>query len=334
MERARTSEPGDPTGGTATRAYDLSLRLVLDALAGRSGQPVEAGAATPIPGIDGWSAAGSVGGQRLSLAGAFIAPPHGDGAWYEAKAALERRLAEGRAGAYLLSVPPGVDLALREPHRSDLIMRADEVAGRLAAGGHGEVRFPVELVLRKSDEEGSYLTARGGLASVWARFTGRVFGHYQLDSTELHRLPAGEAHVERLIGEIVERANQLQLGQTIAVPTEDAWVLQRMRAGEGWLFTGEPPGAELSTGAPLRRTLRRTMQALHPALFAQPAELRVVLLVGAYTHFDDQPVGAALLGFDPSLYAGIDQILLAAEGEVAPIVDLTHSPLLNPAAAD
>lgn len=330
MEPLQTDAPAAGDEPRADGAHALTLQLLLDALARRAGQPAAAEHAGPIVDLDGWSATGTLGGRRLALAGAFIAPARGDGAWYATKAALERRLAEGRPGGHVLWLPPGADLPAREPHRSDLIMRAEEVAGRLVAGGHGEVRFPVELVLRKSDEEGSYLTARGGLANVWARFTGRVFGHYQLDSTELHRPPAGEGHVERLIEAIVAQANQLQLGQSALVPAEDAWILQRLRAGEGWLIVGEPPGETTGTGAPLRRTLRRTMQALRSALFAEPAELRVVVLIGAYTHFAEQPVGAALLGFDPSLYAGIDQILLAADGEVAPIIDLSRSPLLNP----
>jgi hypothetical protein len=73
-----------------------------------------------------------------------------------------------------------------------VITRVEAAAAALEPGGRAEVRFPVMLYLRKSDEEGGYLTARGGLAPHWARFTGRVFGHYQLDSTELHRLPATE----------------------------------------------------------------------------------------------------------------------------------------------
>jgi hypothetical protein len=202
------------------------------------------------------------------------------------------------------------------------------VGRRFVPGGHGEVRFPVALTLRKSDDEGSYLTARGGLASAWAQFTGRVFGHYQLDSTELHRLPAGEGHLTSLVDRITERANTLDLGQTVEIEAEDAWTMQRLSAGDGMLIVGEPPGAELSSGAALRRNLRRVMQALRGPLLAQTATVRVIGFIGPYADFKDQPVGTALLGFDPALYAGIDLVLLAADGEVAPILDLTRSALL------
>jgi hypothetical protein len=209
-----------------------------------------------------------------------------------------------------------------------MIMRVEGLGSHFVPGGHGEVRFPIQLYLRKSDEEGGYLTARGGLAPHWARFTGRVFGHYQLDATELHRPPHGDAYLNTLIDSVALSANALALGETTAIEAEDAWTLQRLRAGEGFLIVGEPPDAELSHGAALRRGLRRTMQALRPAMIAEPADVRVIGVIGPYADFSDQPVGAALLGMDPSAYGGLDLILLAADGEVGPVLDLTRSPAL------
>ena len=314
---------------TADRVAQLGVRLLLDALSERTSKATSAQEPTRIEGCDAWLARADIGGQPLSVCVAFLVPPVGNGPWYEAKAALEARIGGALDGAYVLWAPSGAELPGREPHRSDVIARTEEVARRFVPGGHGEVRFPVVLTLRKSDEEGSYLTARGGLASAWAQFTGRVFGHYQLDSTELHRLPAGEGHLKSLIDHIVERANTLELGQTVEIETEDAWTMQRLSAGKGLLIVGEPPGAELSSGAALRRNLRRAMQALRGPLLAQAGAARVVCFIGPYADFKDQPVGTALLGFDPTLYTGIDQILLAADGEVAPILDLTRSVLLS-----
>ena len=318
---------------TAQRAARLCLRLLLDALQQRTGAAARAGEPLAVAGVDVWVAGSTLGERAISVAVVMIVPPAGDGAWYEAKTALEQRIGGSLPGGYLLWAPSGADLPAREPHRSEFIRRLEELAGRLVPGGHGEVRFPVSLYLRKSDEEGSYLTARGGLAPAWARFTGRVFGHYQLDSSELHRLPAGEAYLSQLVDLVTARANALHLGETAVIETEDAWTLQRLSGGEGLTIVGEPPGAELSSGAALRRNLRRAVQALRGPLLAEPADARIVGFIGPYARFADQPVGTALLGFDPTQYSGIDLMLVAADGEVGPILDLTRSPLLAAAGA-
>jgi len=309
-------------------AAALCLQLVLDTLTERTGLRTLTGSAERVPETDAWLAGGTLAGSTLTAAVVFVVPPAGEGPWYEPKRALEARIGGGLEGGFILWAPSGAELPAREPQRSDFIMRVEEVARRLVPGGHGEVRFPVDLYLRKSDEEGSYLTARGGLAPLWARFTGRVFGHYQLDSTELHRLPSGEGYAGTLIDRIALTANALQVGQTIGVETEDAWTLQRLSAGAGLTIIGEPPNADLSSGAALRRNLRRTLQSLRPVLIAAPAAARVVAFVGPYASFEDQPVGTALLGMDPALYGGTDLIVLAADGQVRPLLDLTRSPLL------
>lgn len=337
---AVATQPGDPPPHTvrpkeryvsemAERAAVLGLRILLDALQQHTGSTAAAGAPQRVPETDAWLARGTIGDTSLTAALVFIVSPDGEGPWYEAKAALERRIGGALAGGgYVLWAPSGAELAVREPRRSELIVRVQETAARFVPGGRGEVRFPVGLYLRKSDEEGSYLTARGGLASVWARFTGRVFGHYQLDSTELNRVPAGEGYLSTLVDRVALEANALKLGQTIEIEADDAWTMQRLTGGEGLTIVGEPPGAELSSGAPLRRNLRRTIAALRPPLIAEPAGARVVCFVGPYRSFADQPVGTALLGMDPTLYGGMDLILLAADGQIGPLLDLTHSPLL------
>jgi hypothetical protein len=222
----------------------------------------------------------------------------------------------------------------REPYTSEFILRVEESLQRFVPGGHGEVRFPIMIAVRRSDAEGSYVTARGGLASLWARFTGRVFGHFQLDSSELFRLPAGEGYRTELIDQIVTVANGLDVGATGYVETEDAWPAQRLRGGDGFAIIGEPPASELSSGAGLRRALRRTLQAVRGPLAERGGAARVLCFVGPYTYMDEQPVRAALLGFDPGLYQGIDLICLASEGEVRPLLDLTRNPALAVAAEE
>ncbi len=312
----------------AQRSARLCLRLLLDALTERTGHAADTGEPERVPETEAWLARGTVGGKSLTTGVVFVVPPAGEGHWYAAKAALEERIGRTLSGGYILWAPAGADLPAREPHRSDFITRVEELAARFVPGGHGEVRFPVNLYLRKSDEEGGYLTARGGLAPHWARFTGRVFGHYQLDSTELHRPPAGDAYLNTLIDSIALTANALKLGETTTIEAEDAWTMQRLSAGEGLTIVGEPPGAELSSGAGLRRMLRRTMQALRGPMIAEPADARVLGFIGPYASFKEQPVGTALLGMDPTVYGGLDLVLLAADGEVGPVLDLTRTPLL------
>jgi hypothetical protein len=311
------------------RAADLACQLLLEALRDRSGQEAATGTPVRVPDTDAWIAHGAIGDRTLTLSAVFVAPASGEGHWYGAKASLEERLSRSLPGGYILWAPSGAELPAREPGRSEFILRVEDVARHFVPGGHGEVRFPIALYLRKSDEEGGYLTARGGLAPHWARFTGRVFGHYQLDSTELHRPPSGDAYLNTLIDSIALTANSLKLGDTTTIEAEDAWTMQRLRGGEGVLIVGEPPGAELSSGATLRRRLRRTMQALRPAIIAEPADARVVGFIGPYAGFQDQPVGTALLGMDPTLFGGLDLILLAADGEVGAVLDLTRSPVLG-----
>lgn len=306
----------------------LSLAFVADWLAQRTGRSVTLPPPVGVMPSEIAVTEGSIGDQAIALALAFITPPDGEDGWHTTARNLERRLALRLEGGYLVWVPQGVDLPEREPASSELILRAEETLRRFAPGGHGEIRFPVPLYLRKSDEEGTYVTARGGLSASWARFTNRVVGHYQLDSQELHRVPAGEGNLTALIDRIVEVAGGMELGRTTEVMAEDAWTATRTRTGAGIAFIGEPPGSVTSSGAGLRKSLRRTVASARDLLAGREAAARVLCLVGPYTHLAEQPVGAALLGFDPALYRGFDMIVLAAEGAAKLLLDLTHLPLL------
>ena len=63
--------------------------------------------------------------------------------------------------------------------------RVAEAAAALAGGERGEVGFPVTLELRRNGDEGTYMSVVGGLSPYWARFTNRVLGYYQLDSSAM-----------------------------------------------------------------------------------------------------------------------------------------------------
>lgn len=318
------------TANNGHPVYPLLLQLLSDWLTDRTGHPVALELRASIPETEGVLIAGTVGDRTVAAALCPIAPLDGDGPWHAARRALEGRIAPRLDGGYLIWVPQLVELPEREPHSSELVLRAEETLKRFMPGGHGEIRFPVPLYLRKSDAEGSYITARGGLAPVWAQFTNRVAGHFQLDSTELHRLPAGEGYLTELIERIIAAANGLELGQTAEIVTEDAWVAQRLRGSAGVALIGEPPGSERSSGAGLRRFLRAAIGTLRGPLLAEAAQARLVLFVGPYTSMAQQPVATALLGFDPALHRGLDLLCLAAEGTVKPLLDLTRSPVLAP----
>lgn len=316
-----------------SRAMSLALDLLAGWLRERTGRAVTLTAGDTLQEPSALTATGTIDGRPLAAAVLFLAPPDGDSPWHQAKTALEQRIGARVTGGHIIWAPQGVELPEREPDSSDVVLRAAEAAGRFVPGGHGEIRFPVRLLLRRSDEEGSYVTARGGLGPHWATFTSRVFGHFQLDSTELHRLPAGDGNLSDLIDRIVDIANELPLGGLAEIPAEDAWMAQRLRSDtSGVAIIGEPPDSDRSSGPGLRRGLRQAITALREPLFMTAVEARVMLIVGPYTYLDQQPAGAALLGFDPALYRGIDLVALAAEANVKPLLDLTRNPLLAAAA--
>jgi hypothetical protein len=307
----------------AASVTTLCLQFCSEWLSERTGATVRLGDPEPIAETNAVLARGEIGAEAAAVVLAHIVPPVGEGAWYRAKSAIERLVSARVEGAYLVWAPQQAELPEREPHRSEVVLRLEETLGRFVPGGRGEARFSVSLYLRKSDEAGSYVSAVGGLAPSWAQFTNRVPGHFQLDSTQLHRLPAGEGRLNEVIEAIVQVAAGAELGRTIEVPAEDAWVAHRLRAGTGVAIVGEPPGSELAAGAGLRRSLRRTVQRLREPLLAADG-LRLICFVGPYTAIDQQPVSTALLGFDPALYHGLDLLCLAAEGAIRPMLDLTH----------
>jgi hypothetical protein len=59
-------------------------------------------------------------------------------------------------------------------------------------------------------------------------------------------------------------------------------------------------------------------------LATQDANLRVLVLYAHYGTLEGEPVGPALRGQDPALFAGLDLVVLIADGQVKPLMDVTR----------
>lgn len=248
-----------------------------------------------------------------------------DGAWLAARRRIQESLTAAVPGSYALWVPPGAPLPTDEPALSELIERVRATALRLSSRERSFVAIPTKLYLRKVAAEGNVVTVAGGLSQHWARFTERVRGTYDLDSTRLHRLPESEAHLEALLDTIVAQAAQLTPGMWVEIDTIDAWTVQRLEGAGGFIVVGLPPAETAEMGLTVRRNLRRVLSQAGPILRAQEVELRAVVLVGPYARIDQEGASTALRGYDPSLYAGIDFVCLVADGLIKPIIQAPAS---------
>src|SRR5207247_6082869 len=117
-----------------------------------------------------------------------------------------------------------------------------------------------------------------------ARFTGRVNGTFDLDSTQLHRLPDAEEHLDALIETVVERSSRLEAGKWAEMETIDAWTVQRLTSeGESTMVAVSASGAH-DLGLAVRRNLRRILGEAVPLLRARGSELTALVLIGYYAH--------------------------------------------------
>ena len=256
-------------------------------------------------------------GERRALAAVVPLFDPWDVETHRAADALRDRLAAAAEGLVLWA-PPGARLPAADDEET--VSRILEAAAGLRAGERGEVRFPVTMGLRKIADEGSYLSVQGGLSPHWARFTGQVFGQYQLDSSAIHRLPADEATVTQLLDYVVLAANGIRgaNGRTEA-QAEDAWTLQRAAAGDlaGAAVVVAAPEAPAEQGTPVRKALRAGVQRAITALDKSVAALRLVMCVGVFRSMREETASIALRGMAPATFAHFDAALLAADGEAA-----------------
>jgi hypothetical protein len=248
-------------------------------------------------------------------------------------------LGDGLPGAHALWAPFGAALPSGEPMLSEFIDVVRQAAVKLGPHERSYVPLPARMVLRKISDEGGVVSVTGGLNQHWARFTELVRGTYDLDSTSVHRLPESEAHLDDLIGRVVDVTKQLSAGQRAEIDTIDAWTLQRLSAPPslvrskpdppgteppvegGVTIVGAPPTQADDPGLAVRRNFRRILAETEPLLRSTDAEMRALILLGHYARMDQEGATTAMRGFDPSLYSGIDLVCLVADGLVKPIID-------------
>jgi hypothetical protein len=310
-----TAEPIDPR--------TLLAQLLLDWLAARTG--TVAGAIEPE--ADGLLRS-TIGGAPLVIAVEPVAGAEPPAEWTARLASFADRIDAPEGGA-LVWLPPGAEPPSGEPAASAAVAAINTALEQTLPGEADEARLPVRVYIRKREDEGAYVTAYGGLAPYWAQFTDRVQGYYQLDSKELHRPPDDEAELKALVERIVATAQGMEVDAMRAVPAEDTWRVRRLRGGAGAAVLGLPPGDESETGASLRKRIRALLPEAGARLAPLAGALHVLLLYGHYGSMANEPVGAALRGQEPQAFAGIDLVVLAADGAIRPLLDITRHPALQ-----
>lgn len=268
------------------------------------------------PDVDAAQTRCLVDGREGIIAVAPLYALEADGETLRRKAALEERLHAYGARDLALWTPPHARL----PEDADAAAaRIAAAAAELPAGGRGEVAFPVQLGIRKTGAEGSYMSVLGGLSAHWARFTGQVLGEYQLDSNQIHRLPENAEQVTRLIDFLVLAANGLRKeGAATTVAAEDVWTIQRVDGVEQPIVLAAPPEAALD-GRAVRRLMRRGLRESGAAL-GPDTQLRIAVLVGLVAQLETETATIALRGMDAGLVGVWEYIGLAADGQLRPLL--------------
>lgn len=246
--------------------------------------------------------------------------PFEDASWERQRTLLEELIAEDLPARIALWAPSGADLPRDEPAVSEFVALVRQSALKLGPHERSRVPLPIELRLRKSQETGGVVSVTGGLNPHWAKFTERVRGSYDLDSTELHRLPESEGHLEALLDAIVERTKELEAGQITTLETIDAWTVQRLSGAGGVTIVGVPPAAAADLGLAVRRNFRRTLSDVGPKLRAAAEKVRALVVLAPYARVEQEGATTALRGYDPALFTGIDFICLVVDGVIKPLI--------------
>ncbi len=292
-------------------------RLTLEWLADRTGAPaslIDESAESLLH--------GRLGDEPVALVVETLSSGERPPSWQIGLDRFAARLDPGGDGAVLLWLPAGAALPADEPGTTVAVRAVQAAIERTGPGESSDALLPIALRLQKRDESGAYVSAVGGLAPLWAQFTDRVQGYYQIDSTALHRLPQDDEQVRALIDRLVEASVGMALGETRSVDAEDHWRVQRLHGGAGCAIVALPPGDETESGAPLRRRLRALLRDAGNRLSAERPALRVLTLLGHYPTIEADQAGPALRGQDPSLFAGVDLVVLAADGSLKPLLDV------------
>jgi hypothetical protein len=245
--------------------------------------------------------------------------PSDDVAWESPRRMLEELIADGLPARIALWVPAGANLPSEEPDVSEFAALVREAAIKLGPQERSYAPLPARLYLRKNADTGGVVSVTGGLNPHWARFTERVRGSYDLDSTQLHRLPESEEHLKRLLDAVVEKTTTLDVRQHAVIETIDAWTVQRLSGDAGVTIVGVPPAVAAEGGIAVRRNFRRVLTGLE-SLREAKGGARAMVVVGYYPRIEQEGATVAMRGFDPSLYSGIDFVCLVADGVVKPLI--------------
>lgn len=257
-------------------------------------------------------------GRRWEIACTLVNSVHADAdlPFEAARAAVEQRLdLEGLP--YALWLPRGAELPAGEPGLSQLALAAGEA--RPVDGDRLEVRSPARLYLRRTSMDGSVVTVLGGLAPLWAQFTNRVAGSFQLNAQELHRLPEDEEERTALIERVVLAAGQPDVDDSVVIPADDVWTANRLPGGRAYVI-GSPVAEGDEASAALRRSLRKLLREAQ-GLGAAPADARALVILAAATELAGERVSLTLRGMDPTLYSGYDLIAVVADGQVRVVLE-------------
>ena len=298
---------------------EICLRLFLRWIEGAQGRRFEIESTAALP-REGLAATAAAAGVRIAAEVQPLLDPCSNEPWLATRRQLEEELAASLPGACALWLPAGADLPFAPDETRRFVELVSGTAAQLAPDERAGVPFPITLYLRKTSDEGGLVSVIGGLNPHWARFTERVRGTYDLDSTRLHRLPEGEEYLESLIDAIASEAARLSPAQWVEIETVDVWSVQRIADGEGFAIIGRPPEETADMALAVRRNFRRVLADAAPRLREAQADLRALVVLGHYARMESEGATTALRGYDPSLYAGLDFICLAADGLLKPLV--------------
>jgi len=258
--------------------------------------------------------------SRLAIEVLPLVGPTDNAPWLAARDALEQTLVAVVPVPAAIWIPAGADLPAGEPVTSAFIDHLRNAALKLSPNERSHVPLPISVLLRKSADTGGVVSATGGLNTHWARFTEHVRGTFDLDSTQLHRLPESEGHLDRLIDEIVAASKTLETGKVARIETIDAWTIQRLAEGASMSLIGVPPADVRDIGLAVRKNFRHILAEAGPDLRRQEADKRALVVYAPYARIEDEGATVAMRGYDPSLYGGLDFVCLIADGLVKPLI--------------
>jgi len=233
---------------------------------------------------------------------------------------------------YAIWVPPGAELPVEEPRRSQLRLALARGLAGLEPGERLEVRLPVTLKLAKIQDDGAYVSVSGALSREWTRISEGVSGAFHLDARALHRLPSEPAEVDIVVSRVRDRAALLHAGELTDVQVHDYWTVSMLPADAppGVAVIAAPPGVDPEDGTVVRRQFRRHVTRAVEQRRGGRSDLAVLVLVAALGHIEEELATAALRGMNPAAYGALDLIALAADGRMRQVLQPRALPWEQP----